>query len=243
MASQLRGFIVWDKKTTEHKKSWEFLVNAQNPSNFTRDIYHILERYYRSDGRALEADRIYHEGRVAERKLARRRGTGVIWPRRKWITDSLSKWLTGYGVHPFRQLVIWISLFAFLGVIVFWSDSALLPVKPQTGGTTEEAVLAGERVNRPERTVVEAPTASPKPATEIKPETQISPGPTPKVNKFFARFAYSLDELLPLVNLHIAEHWRPSGGWRRAYLAIHILVGWILIPLLIGAFTGMLTKN
>ena len=212
-------------------KSWEFLVHAQDPSNFTRDLYHMLERYYRSDGQASEADDIYQAGRRAERKLAWKRKSGVDWPPRKWVTDSLSKWLTGYGVSPFKHLLGWIIGFAVVGVIVFWSDDALIAVKPSESNivVAEEGVL----IDRSNREEAEAPPNS----------TSSSPPTINVLRKVAGRFAYSLDELLPVVDLHIADQWRPATALRRAYLAVHILFGWLLIPLLIGAFTGMLTKN
>jgi hypothetical protein len=207
----------------------------------------MLERYYRSDGQVLEADRIYYAGRLAERKLAWRRNSGVQWPRRKWLTDTVSKWLTGYGVHPFSQLLGWILFFVLLGVIVFWPDEALHQVKRQpVGGSampSEEVALVGEVGVMPEGGAGEVPTGSTDPARQIQPEGGTSAGVTDKLGKFFMRFGYSLDELLPVVNLHLADQWRPANGWRRAYLAVHVLVGWVLIPLLIGAFTGLLAKN
>jgi hypothetical protein len=56
------------------------------------------------------------------------------------------------------------------------------------------------------------------------------------------RFGYSLDTLLPVVDLHLTDNVEPAGGWRRAYLALHIAVGWLLLPLLVGALSGMLGK-
>jgi hypothetical protein len=57
-----------------------------------------------------------------------------------------------------------------------------------------------------------------------------------------SRLAYSLDEFVP-VDLQIAKLCRPAPGWRQLYSAIHIIAGWILIPLLVAAVTGFLGKR
>ena len=64
---------------------------------------------------------------------------------------------------------------------------------------------------------------------------------------------YSLDSMLPIINLHVVSHWQPSLAppppeasersfppwvvwW---YLRLHIIVGWALSTLAVLAFTGI----
>lgn len=54
--------------------------------------------------------------------------------------------------------------------------------------------------------------------------------------------AYSVDEFVP-VDLERAKLCRPASGWRELYSMIHIIAGWILIPLLVAAVTGFLNKR
>jgi len=236
------------------KQAWEELVEAQNPRSFTRDLYLMLERYYRAAGQQPQADTIYYAGRRAERQHARRKDAQVRWSSDIWLKDSVSKWATGYGVYP-GFLVAWIAFFVLVGVGVFWSDGALQPAKRQAA----DGVGVGTYVNPPPASeiadVTEPKTdhepgagqpvviASPLQAEQTPPAAADNTSNLKALRKFVMRFGYSLDEFLPLVNLHLSDPWRPADGWRRYYLALHIAVGWVLIPLLVGAITGLLGKN
>lgn len=65
----------------------------------------------------------------------------------------------------------------------------------------------------------------------------------PDYKRFFHRLGYSLDMLLPVVDLKIADEYRFPSSWRGGYMVIHILAGWILIPLLISSLAGVLRKR
>ena len=79
----------------------------------------------------------------------------------------------------------------------------------------------------------------------------------------FNAFVYSLENFLPVVDLHMGNHWHPnvfasgvvedsaSGEWRtqnrgdrgkllRWYLWFHILAGWVLTPLLFAGLSGLI---
>jgi hypothetical protein len=53
---------------------------------------------------------------------------------------------------------------------------------------------------------------------------------------------YSLDLFISIVDLRMAEDWepRPERMWARAYMRIHIILGWILIPIGLLALTGVI---
>jgi len=93
-------------------------------------------------------------------------------------------------------------------------------------------------------------------------ETFIDEGRCPKYYPPFNAFVYSLENFLPLVDLHEAQHWRPNpyhtrdhkitlfarrkdlgkveGAALRIYLWIHILAGWTLTPLFVAGITGLI---
>ncbi len=93
-------------------------------------------------------------------------------------------------------------------------------------------------------------------------ESFVSEGGCPKHYPPFNSFVYSLENFLPLVDLHQAEHWRPNprhtrdhqitlfarrrdlgkveGSALRIYLWIHILAGWTLTPLFVAGITGLI---
>jgi hypothetical protein len=58
----------------------------------------------------------------------------------------------------------------------------------------------------------------------------------------FQPWIYSLDVLLPVVNLHQEEFWIPQGVVRWwAWLAI--LAGWLLTTVVVAALSGLLKKD
>ncbi|MBZ0325221.1 MAG: hypothetical protein K8F57_03405, partial [Alphaproteobacteria bacterium] len=59
---------------------------------------------------------------------------------------------------------------------------------------------------------------------------------------------YSLDVLLPIVDLHQESYWLPSvnkpyGALARWYMWLHIAVGWIFTTLAVAGFTGLVKKD
>jgi uncharacterized protein YjbI with pentapeptide repeats len=60
--------------------------------------------------------------------------------------------------------------------------------------------------------------------------------------RVYNRFWYSLGLFLPFVNLQTAEFWKPKRKhtFLRNYVRVHILLGWILIPILLAAISGLI---
>ena len=87
-------------------------------------------------------------------------------------------------------------------------------------------------------------------------------GTPPEHYPHFNAFVYSLENFLPVVDLHLGSHWRPNarhqvmqdrstGQWSseeatiagsivRWYLWFHILAGWVLTPLLFAGLSGLI---
>jgi hypothetical protein len=97
------------------------------------------------------------------------------------------------------------------------------------------------------------------PTEEAAYESFIKNGTTPPHYPRFNALVYSLENFLPVVDLHQGEYWRPnpshgaqsdmhSGGEGRGYtgvllrwyLWVHILAGWILTPLLAAGLSGLI---
>jgi hypothetical protein len=55
-------------------------------------------------------------------------------------------------------------------------------------------------------------------------------------------FWYSLDLFLPFVDLQADNVWKPKKDERflRHYVRVHVLLGWVLIPILLAALTGLI---
>lgn len=60
--------------------------------------------------------------------------------------------------------------------------------------------------------------------------------------RIYNRFWYSLGLFLPIVNLESDKVWKPKPEqtFLRNYMRVHILLGWILIPILVAALTGLI---
>ena len=65
------------------------------------------------------------------------------------------------------------------------------------------------------------------------------PEDTPRV---YSRFWYSLNLFLPVVDLQAGKVWKPKAAqtFLRNYMRVHIMLGWILVPLVLAALTGLI---
>jgi hypothetical protein len=61
-------------------------------------------------------------------------------------------------------------------------------------------------------------------------------------SKQYSAFLYSLDLLLPIVDLQSANTWtpKPEAHLARRYLPVHVIAGWILATILAATLTGIL---
>lgn len=65
------------------------------------------------------------------------------------------------------------------------------------------------------------------------------PEDTPRI---YSRFWYSLGLFLPFVDLQADKVWKPKADqtFLRNYMRMHVLLGWILIPIVLAALTGLI---
>jgi hypothetical protein len=58
----------------------------------------------------------------------------------------------------------------------------------------------------------------------------------------YSAFWYSLDLLLPIIELGAASAWRPKQDWwfGRTYAPLQRIAGWIVLPLILAAITGII---
>ena len=73
----------------------------------------------------------------------------------------------------------------------------------------------------------------------------------------FNPLIYSLDVFLPIIDLQQEGNWRPNpsqpcviagrarpcGAYLRAYLWVHIIIGWALTTLAVAGFSGLVRKD
>jgi hypothetical protein len=53
-------------------------------------------------------------------------------------------------------------------------------------------------------------------------------------------FAYSLDLLIPVLSFPLTDSWIPNHTWGKIISVIAVLAGWLLVPLFIAAWTGLI---
>jgi hypothetical protein len=225
---------------------WRMVVDQQDPSHFSLDLYLVLERCARAAGRQAEADEIYYEGRSRETQHALKDLRLA-----SFFKGALWHVLVGYGVRQFK-LGIWCTFFIALGVLVFWTDDALLPANkagdavpayasqhmqsPSNLGANFGGICTGQLFGSSSAWVMSKLQRQLRLiGIDVSMDNRM-------LDRFVSRLAYSVDVFVP-VDLEIADLCRPAPGWRQVYIVIHILAGWILIPLLIAAVTGFLGKR
>jgi len=64
--------------------------------------------------------------------------------------------------------------------------------------------------------------------------------PNPTVD--YSPIWYSLDLFLSIVDLRMARYWEPipERRWAKMYMRFHVILGWILIPIVLLALTGII---
>ena len=65
------------------------------------------------------------------------------------------------------------------------------------------------------------------------------------VARVYSRFWYSLGLFLPFVDLQADKVWKPKADqtFLRNYMRVHIMLGWILVPLVLAALTGLINNQ
>jgi hypothetical protein len=96
------------------------------------------------------------------------------------------------------------------------------------------------------------------PTDERAYEVFVRTGAPPSYYPPFSSFVYSLENFLPVVELHQGEYWRPNplhmptptrasmsfaACTLRWYLWVHILAGWAITPLLFAGLAGLLRND
>lgn len=57
------------------------------------------------------------------------------------------------------------------------------------------------------------------------------------------RLAYSVDQFIPVVSMQIKQKWEPGNQWYQAYAVVHAIAGWLLIPLFLASWSGLVRSR
>jgi hypothetical protein len=156
---------------------------------------------------------------IAVAKHEALRNSGVLsW--RGWLWNHVMGGLIGHGYKPWLALY-WMAAVVLLGSVVFYNANSLQVMQP----AKERILMEREK-----------------------------PGKSAWVPKDYPEFnpiIYSLDVFLPIVDLHQESYWLPAtdlghwyaGGWYRAYMWLHIALGWIMTTIAVAGLTGIVKKD
>lgn len=213
----LRQFTFDDFEGTKGQQ--RRIVDVQALSKFSQDPYLQFEQYYRSIGDDAYAKDVYYAGRLSLRRKASH------WGGWKRMGDWFLCWTVGYGVKIWRLLILWMLPLLTIGTIVFWSDAAL--TKKEESNISAAISSLGHKFLK-------------EVVTEERADRSTA------VYKFFKhlghRVWYSTDLFMPVVDLQIVKEYGRPQGLRGIYTVFHVIMGWVLVPLLIASLSGVIKK-
>ena len=202
--------------------AWKMLELFDSPQFcYSTQPYLMLEQNLSASGNTGLASDAYirMRNRQREQRVLNPRSFLGAWS--AWLGDWVLDLLIGYGREPWRAGLFAIG-FTLLGMLIF--DRSHMMAQ-----------------NSEEKNKADAKGDNKSPGTsEDKTETR---APEKKKNdkQNYSRFWYSLDVLAPAIELGADKAWQPNPDWwfGRNYAYIHRIAGWILIPLILAAITGI----
>lgn len=197
-----------------------------------------LAKVLREMGHRVDARKVLIEKEKRQRRALRaRRRKALLFEDAIFasVWDRMLGATVRYGHQPLLAFV-WLALFWLVGLIVFAGAEAVGAIKPN-----QPVVLRGA-----EWVQCANPDTTPDPKTRLAcffemPAARSYPG--------FNAAIYSADTLLPIVDLEMQGYWIPDdrastfGRLARAYLWLHIALGWALSLLAVAGFSGLIRTD
>lgn len=221
----------------------------QEPTRWGEDFwpqpYEQLAAVFREMGHGEDARSVLFVKEHLQRRARRGRARNPLWRAALTVSDGFLAVTVGYGRQPLLAF-LWLSLFWLVGVAIFGSAEARGSFKPNS------AVV----LRAPEWTLCAVPTSEQR-ALGSPPQLmdgRAKPGQTqlacfheqweasgyPEFNPWM----YSLDTLLPVLDMGQKSYWRPDpakpgGGFAINYFYFQATVGWALSLLAVAGFSGL----
>lgn len=229
----------------ESRLDW---LARQTPQRWGEDFwpqpYEQLAAVFREMGHGEDAASVLVIKERLQRRARRARTESPIWRGFLFVADGILGITLGYGRRPFFALV-WLVFFWLAGVAVFVyaeHQGALMP-NSAVVLRAPEWTLCG--IGQSERRSLVA--SGPSPGLAAPGQTQLdcfrerweaSSYPA------FTPWMYSLDTLLPVLDMGQRSFWRPNPtkpGGRVAitYFYLQSVVGWALSLLAVAGFSGL----
>jgi hypothetical protein len=224
-------------------------LSRQSPERWGEDFwpqpYEQLASVLQEMGHEEDARAVLIAKEGLQREARRKRTRNPLWRLVLTCMDGVLKVTVGYGRQPFLAF-IWLLLFWAIGVAVFSYAESVGAIRP-----TSPVVL-----RQPEWTLcgVEKTAQRELAATGQMASGRAEPGQNQlacfrsqwEAASFpiFSPWMYSLDNLLPVLDLEQKSVWSPDPakpfGWvARLYFYLQAILGWTLSLLAVAGFSGL----
>ncbi|MEX0969030.1 MAG: hypothetical protein WD046_01145 [Paracoccaceae bacterium] len=206
---------------------WLGLQKDVNATGFLPQPYEQCAKVLRAMGHGADALKVLIEKDRLQRKASR---VGLGWARRNSyrVADGLLGLVVDYGLSPLKAFA-WLAAVALFSTVLF--------AAAYTGGAFKPNTI---QVLRGDAWMDCAQNALPPQCYMSTVEGVSYPD--------FNALAYSLDTLLPIVDLEMQHYWIPDerttfGALIRVALWLQIIAGWALSLLAVAGFSGLIKTD
>lgn len=221
----------------------------QMPKDFWPQPYEHLASVLREMGHNEDATAVLITKEKLQRRARRERAKSSLLRFALAVSDGILAVTLRYGRQPLFAL-LWLILFWGLGVGIFGLGERNSAMKPNS--TVVLRSLEWTMCNLPQTEHRYMPTAGQVLAGRAQPgQTQlICFLDQPEASSYpeFNPFMYSLDVLLPVLEIGQKAHWRPdpskpNGSFTLYYYFFQSVVGWALSLLAVAGFSGLVKSR
>jgi hypothetical protein len=180
-----------------------------------------------------------------QRRARRARAKNPLWRAILTLQDGILAITVAYGRQPLLALA-WMFLFWAIGCGVFWNAERFSALKPNSSVVlrSPEWTLCGVDTSEQRFLLASQSTVNGRAAAG---QTQMACFIDQFEASSYPRFnpaMYSLDTLLPVLEMGQKEYWRPDpdvpgGGFTIFYFYFQSIVGWALSLLAVAGFSGL----
>ena len=220
-------------------------VPRQAGEDFWPQPYEQLSGVFRGMGHDEDARAVLIAKERLQRRARRARAGNVFLRAVLWATDAILGVTIRYGRQPLIA-IFWLLAFWAIGVVVFGMaerNNALKPNSPVILRSPEWTLCA---ITHSERQF-QASSGQYAAGRAEKGQPQLAcfhNQPEAASYPEFNRWMYSMDALLPVLEVGQKQYWRPdpskpTGPIALNYYYLQTLVGWVLSLLAVAGFSGL----
>lgn len=233
----------------ESRLDW---LARQTPRRWGDDFwpqpYEQLASVFREMGHGEDSSAVLVVKERLQRRARRARTENPLWRAALFVADGILGITVGYGRRPLFAL-LWLVFFWLLGVAIFGhaeSRGAIMPNSPVVLRAPEWTLCGIEQSEQRSLVASGASQGLAAPGQNqlacFRQRWEASSFPA------FSPWMYSLDTLLPVLDMGQRSFWRPNPtkpGGRVAinYFYFHSVVGWALSLLAVAGFSGLVKSS